>query len=157
MVECLSEHRYRVQNIVTAKLEMVHASRLEYYDDALANVRGDECVRAQAAHETFGFQVSKIGGHRRAEDGVGWELRHVWHGFEDAEDSQEWRTIGDVYQGLARMVLRYLRRLLRGKNKGQAAEGKAMCQQLGLESESVATCPLRELGGGETANDDEGA
>ena len=30
VIECLSEHRYRVHNIVTAKLEMVHASRLEY-------------------------------------------------------------------------------------------------------------------------------
>jgi hypothetical protein len=155
VVECLSEHRYRVQHIVTAKIETVHASRLEYYDDAQANVRGDERLRAQAAHETFGFQVSRIGGHRRAEDGAGWELRPVWRGFEDAVDSQEWRALGDVYQGLTRMVLRYLRRLLRSKSGGKIAEGEAMCHQLELDSEYVATCPLRELGGGAAADDDD--
>jgi hypothetical protein len=32
-----------------------------------------------------------------------------------------------------------------------------MCQQLGLDSEFVATCPLRELGCGATTNDDESA
>jgi hypothetical protein len=30
-----------------------------------------------------------------------------------------------------------------------------MCHQLELDSEFVATCPLRELGGGAAANDDE--
>ncbi len=118
-------------------------------------MRDDERLRAQAAHETFGFQVSKIGDHRRAEDGSGWELRPVWRGFEDAADSQEWRALGVVYQGLTRMVLRYLRRLLRSKNRGKVAEGEAMCHQLELDSRFVATCPLRELGGGAAANDDE--
>jgi hypothetical protein len=30
-----------------------------------------------------------------------------------------------------------------------------MCHQLELDSELFATCPLRELGGGVTADDDE--
>jgi hypothetical protein len=34
VVRCPSEHRYEIKDLVTGKT--VHASRLEYYDDAIA-------------------------------------------------------------------------------------------------------------------------
>ncbi len=114
VVRCLSAHRYEVRNIVTGKTTTVHASRLEYYDEAAVGASADGRARQQAAHEAFGFQVARLGGHRRAEDGLGWELRPVWRGFEDAEESQQWRALGDAFKGLPTMVLRYIRRLLRG-------------------------------------------
>jgi hypothetical protein len=155
VVRCLSAHRYEVRNIVTGKTTTVHASRLEHYDDAAVGASADGRVRQQVAHETFGFQVARLGGHRRAEDGLGWELRPVWRGFEDAEESQQWRALGDAFKGLPTMVLRYIRRLLRG-GKDQAAAGESMCHQLELDAEHIKTCPLRELVG-ETAVGDEDA
>ncbi len=113
VVRCLSEHRYEIKDIVTGivtgKTTTVHASRLDYYDDAAVGVGADVRVRRQAAHEAFGFQVARLGGHRRAEDGLGWELRPIWRGFEDAEESQQWRALGDAFKGLPTMVLRYIR------------------------------------------------
>jgi hypothetical protein len=58
--------------IVTGKTTTVHASRLDYYDDDAIGVGADGRVRRRAAHEAFGFQVARLGGHRRAEDGLGW-------------------------------------------------------------------------------------
>ncbi len=109
----------------------------------------------QAAHEAFGFQVARLGGHRRAEDGLGWELRPIWRGFEDAEDSQQWRALGDAFKGLPTMVLRYIRRLLRG-GKAQAAAGESMCLHLELDAEHVKTSPLRGLLGHTTTEDEDG-
>jgi hypothetical protein len=106
----------------------------------------------QAAHEAFGFQVARLGGHRRAEDGLGWKLRPIWRGFEDADKSQQWRALGDAFKGLPTMVLRYIRRLLRG-GKAQVATGESMCHHLELDAEHVKTSPLRELVGNTTTED----
>jgi hypothetical protein len=154
VVRCLSEHRFEVKDIVTGKTATVHASRLEYYDDAAVRAGADVRVRQQAAHEAFGFQVARLGGHRRAEDGLGWELRPIWRGFEDAEESQQWRALGDAFKGLPTMVLRYIRRLLRG-GKAQAAAGESMCHHLELDAGHVKTSPLRELVGNATAEDED--
>ncbi len=94
------------------------------------------------------MQVARLGGHLRAEVGLGWELRPIWRGFEDAEESQQWRALGDSFKGLPSMVLRYIRRLLRG-GKAQAATGKSMCHHLELDAGHVKTSPLRELVGKE--------
>ncbi len=37
VVRCLSEHRYEIKDLVTGKTATVHASRLEYYDGAVAH------------------------------------------------------------------------------------------------------------------------
>jgi hypothetical protein len=113
-------------------------------DDAAVGVGADGRVRQQAAHEAFGFQVARLGRHRRAQDGLGWELRPIWRGFEDAEESQQWRKLSGAFKGLPTMVLRYIRRLLRG-GKAQAAARESMCHHLELDAEHVKMSPLREL------------
>ena len=45
VVRCLSEHRYEIKDLVTGKTATVHASRLEYYDGAVAGVSADGRVR----------------------------------------------------------------------------------------------------------------
>jgi hypothetical protein len=58
--------------------------------------------------------------------------------------SQQWRELGDAFKGLPSMVLRYIRRLLRG-GKAQAAAGESMVHHLDLDAEHIKTSPLREL------------
>ena len=53
------------------------------------------------------------------------------------------------------MVMRYIRRLLRG-GKAQAAAGESMCLHLELDAEHVKTSPLRELVGNTTTEDEDG-
>jgi hypothetical protein len=54
--------------------------------------------------------------------------------------------LSDAFTGLPKMVLRYIRRLLRG-GKAQAAAGESMCHHLELDAGHVKTCLLRELVG----------
>jgi hypothetical protein len=53
VVRCLSEHLEEIKDIVTGKTTTVHASHLDYYDDAAVGAGADERVRRQAAHEAF--------------------------------------------------------------------------------------------------------
>jgi hypothetical protein len=69
----------------------------ELWDTAVTAARPRGHRRGQDDHGAFGFQV----GHRRAEDGLGWELRPIWRGFEDAQESQQWRELGDTLKGPA--------------------------------------------------------
>jgi hypothetical protein len=116
----------------------------------------DGRVRQQAAHEAFGFQVARLGGHRRPEGGLGWEVRPIWRGFEDAEESQQWRELGDAFKGLPTMVLRYIRGLLLRRGNVQVAAGESMCLHLELDAEHVKMAPLRELVGKAAAEDEDG-
>jgi hypothetical protein len=86
---------------------------------------------------------------------LGCELRPIWRGFEDAEESQQWRELGDAFKGMPSMVLRYIRRLLRG-GKAQAAAGESMCHHLELDAEHIKTSPLRKLVDNVAAGDEDG-
>jgi hypothetical protein len=101
--ECLSEHRFTIEEVVTRKMfSPVHASHLQFYDDA--GFAPSTAVRDQAAHDKFGFRVKRLLDHQQNTN-RNWSLRIEWKGFEDAAAQQGERlSLGDALASLGSMT-----------------------------------------------------
>ncbi len=144
IIECLSEHRYQVKNLLTGTTTTEHASHLEYYDDATVHITAH--IRNQVAHETYGFEVRRIEAHRENEDGT-WSVLPIWRGFEDVEMERVWRDLHEAYLLLPQMIQRYLRKVLTGPKANRRLDGEKMCKALELDPDFLSSAPLTDLDG----------
>jgi hypothetical protein len=134
VIQCHSAHRFTIRHTVTGKETVEHASFLEYYDAEIAST--GEQLKAQVAHDTYGFKVSGLGDHGQR-DGR-WFVLPLWKGFEDKTSEHVWQDLDDVFAGIPVVVKRYLKRLLKSKDAATIKAGREMCAQLGLDPEVVA-------------------
>ncbi len=70
-----------VENVVTQALTHVDSSFLAYYDDSALEVTSPH--REQAAFDTYGFVVERLGDLRFNEAEDRWEVFRVWKGCKD--------------------------------------------------------------------------
>jgi hypothetical protein len=141
VVEILSDHRYVVQNVVTEALNPVHASFLAYYDDSALEVT--PALREQAAFDTYGFVVERLGDFRFDEAQDKWEALRIWKGCKDSDQSSVFVPVNELLDLVPKLTRLWLRNLLKDKTTSSAAT--SICEKAGLDVNFIKTGHVLDL------------
>jgi hypothetical protein len=104
VTEALTNHVYRVQQLIDDEVQIVHAMRLKLYSDSSLNLSADET--RLAAYDESGYEVDCFIGHRFDADSQCAQLEVRWVGFPESDTS--FVDVQSLYDDVPALVLTYL-------------------------------------------------
>ena len=128
VIQNLSNHIFKVRDLVNGIEDSVHAARLKFYSDADLNVSAELLDYIRYAQQ--GFEIEKILEYRWDRSHKIWELKIRWLGFPPDQDS--WEPLSDIATDAKRTVIKFIK-----SNKVSAADRKKMLSS--FEEGNVAT------------------
>eukprot|EP00300_Choanocystis_sp_HF-7_P042111 c8876_g2_i1.p1 GENE.c8876_g2_i1~~c8876_g2_i1.p1 ORF type:complete len:548 (-),score=66.37 c8876_g2_i1:54-1697(-) len=103
VAEQLNKWVYGVRSVVSGEVKNVHACRLRKFADSQLNLSAELKLAAEYDEEAV---VEKVVDHRKAHEGLGYELRVRWLGFEDSEDT--WEPLDTLFEDVPTVVRNYV-------------------------------------------------
>ena len=86
---------FKVEDLITKKVEVIHAQRLKFYEDSSLHVTED--LINQIAHDGNGFLINRLNDLRlNAVSGIP-EIQVIWQGFEESDST--WEPVENLRNG----------------------------------------------------------
>jgi transposase InsO family protein len=100
-----NERSFKVRDLLTDKVRVVHAEHIKRYSDSTLNVTPQ--LKSFIAASAIETRIEAITAHRK--NARNWELRVVWEGFED--DDSTWQELKKLYADVPELIRRYVKSL----------------------------------------------